>query len=333
MFCPQICSLFFFCTVGGVDQTVGVPDAAPPPEEEGFVLAPLDTTGVEKKQKSARKRRLVVDSDKEFSGQIIRSQFEDFKDTLQPKCFPPPTKKAMMWKEMASCDQLFSRPTSVLVNKMSKMIVRNYTMDVPGELPPDAMIDLELDNLETTKDTTEAIEIPRDRTEPVVNGDVTAGEITLPDAGVSKDVVDSMIGEFDFQMGADRPADLEGGLLEGTIEGAEDATSRVIPEMPDIEEGILESTEEQQSNELSEEFEQRRWTKRTQQVIRVLDRNFKNKDEIEFSSLTQRCNRKLAASRFYTCLLLAKEGMITLKQNEPYAEIAIEKGSKFTEAF
>lgn len=325
----------FFHPVGGADQTVGVPDAAPPPEEEGFVLAPLDTAGVEKKQKPTRKRRLVVDSDKEFSGQIIRSQFEDFKDTLQPKCFPPPTKKAMMWKEMANCDQLFSRPTSVLVNKISKLIVRNYTMEVPGELPADAMIDLELDNLETMKDTTEVIETPRDRTEPIVNGDTTAGDMTLPDGSVSKDVhvVDTMIGEFEFDMGADRPADLEGGLLEGTTEGAEDATSRVIPEMPDIEEGISESTEEQQSNELSEEFEQRRWTKRTQQVIRVLDRNFKNKDEIEFSSLTQRCNCKLAASRFYTCLLLAKEGMITLKQNKPYAEITIEKGSKFTEAF
>lgn len=319
--------------VGGVDQTIGIPDAAPPPEEEGFVLGPLDTTGVEKKQKPSRKRRLVVDSDKEFSGQIIRSQFEDFKDTLQPKCFPPPTKKAMMWKEMASCDQLFSRPTSLLVDKITKLIVRNYTMEVPGELPADALIDLDLDNLETTKDTTEVIEVPRDRAEPVVNGDTTASEPILPDGSVTKDVIDPTLGEFEFDMGGDRPADFEAGLLDGTAEGGEDPASRVIPEMPDIEEGISESTEEQQSNELSEEFEQRRWTKRTQQVLRVLDRNFKNKDEIEFSSLTQRCNRKLAASRFYTCLLLAKEGMITLNQNEPYAEIAIGKGSKFTEAF
>ena len=58
-----------------------------------------------------------------------------------------------------------------------------------------------------------------------------------------------------------------------------------MPEIDDV--SGTQSTEEQQSNELSEEFEQRRWTKRTQQVLRVLDRNLSNKDSVNFSSLTQ----------------------------------------------
>lgn len=33
---------------------------------------------------------------------------------------------------------------------------------------------------------------------------------------------------------------------------------------------VTQSTEEQQSNELSEEFDQQRWTKRTQQVFWML---------------------------------------------------------------
>ena len=63
------------------------------------------------------------------------------------------------------------------------------------------------------------------------------------------------------------------------------------------------------------------------------DENLSGKESIQFSSLTQRCSRKQAASRFYTCLLLAKEGMIDVKQEEPYADIAIQKGPKFTEVF
>ena len=318
-------------SIVGADQTVGIPDAAPPPEEEGFVLEPLDTTaGVEKKSKQTRKRRLVVDSDKEFSGQVIRSQFEDYKDTLQPKCFPPPTKKAMMWKEMASCEQLFSRPTSVVNGGLSKRVVRHYKCDLPNEALVDAL-NLELEELEGTKDTTANIEQARDQTASVANEDTTIND--LPDN--TRDNMELPQDDFQFDAGEERPVDSLNNLVEETTERGEeeDPTSRIIPEMPDLEEGMPESTEEQQqSNELSEEFEQRRWTKRTQQVIRVLDRGFKNKDSVEFSILTQRCNRKLAASRFYTCLLLAKEKMVTLLQEEPYSEITITKGSKFTEA-
>ena len=301
---------------------MGIPDAAPQPEEEGFVLEPLDTTtGVEKKSKPTRKRRLVVDSDKEFSGQVIRSQFEDYKDTLQPKCFPPPTKKAMLWKEMASCEQLFNRPTSIVSSDLSKHIVRHYKCDLPNEALVDAL-NLELEELEATKDAPANIE--QDQTASIANEDTTTNDLPLSDN--TRDNVELPLEEFQFDAGEERPLD----NLEREGGEEEDPTSRIIPEMPDLE---AESTEEQQqSNELSEEFEKRRWTKRTQQVIRVLDRGFKNKDLVEFSILTQRCNRKLAASRFYTCLLLAKEKMVTLIQEEPYSEITIEKGSKFTEA-
>ncbi len=321
--CDMLTSLF---AVGG-DHTVGIPDAAPQDVEEGFTLEPLDITGVEKKVKAVKKRRLVVDTDKEFSGEVIKSQFTNYKDTLQPKCFPPPTKKAMMWKEMASCEQLFSRPTFIVHKKLSRAVTRNYK----PELPEGAKVDpiLELDELDNIKDVTENIEQPRDQTASIAIGDVTAGDVLLQD-----NTREPIIDEFQFEMVEERPPDMqgEGEILEPT-EG-EDPTSRVIPEMPSLEDGITENTEDQQEgNELSEEFEARRWTKRTQQVIRVLDRGFKNEDSVEFSSLTQRCNRKLAASRFYTCLLLAKEKMITLEQGEAYSEITVTKGAKFTDVF
>ncbi len=311
-------SYFLFAVVG--DQTVGIPDAAPGIVEEGFTLEPLETTGVEKKVKTAKKRKLVVDTDKEFSGEIIRSQFEDFKDTLQPKCFPPPTKKAMMWKEMASCEQLFSKPTSVTYPSLSKAVTRNYNPDLPEGANVDG---LDLDDLENTKNLTdENVEQARDQIASVANDDISAADLQLPD-----NTREQLLEELHFEIEQEErpPLDMPRDQTEEEVN-----TTRLIPEMPDLM--SMEPAEEQQeSNELSEEFEARRWTKRTQQVIRVLDRGFKSQESVEFSSLTQRCNRKLAASRFYTCLLLAKEKVITLEQEEAYSDITIMKGAKFTE--
>lgn len=294
-------------------------------------------------KKTKRKRRLVVDSDKEFTGLQIRSQFEDYKDLLQPKCFPPPTKKALLWKEMAGCEQLFSNPTTPLfIVDLSNLVKRNYTAVIPGEPDGSQIIDLEPDNIDTTKDlnATEdtTVDIEKNRAGGEAGADVTVGETTVPEGEITDQGPaggDGMMDGFDLDMGGDdmRPFDLEGdfGPLNGD-QGEEEGVSRVIPELPDIDDiSATQSTEEQQSNELSEEFEQRRWTKRTQQVLRVLDRNLSNKDSVNFSSLTQKCTRKQAASRFYTCLLLAKEGMVDVEQSEPYAEIVIHKGPKFTE--
>lgn len=341
----------YFCPLDG-DQTLvegetTTTSVVPEEDEGGFVLEPVDMTGMEEK-KVKRKRRLVVDSDKEFTGLQIRSQFQDFKDLLQPKCFPPPTKKALLWKEMAGCEQLFSNPTTPLfILELSSLVKRNYTTEIPGEPDAGKIIDLEPEpvnvdatkDLNATEDTT--IDIEKNRAAGGEAGaDLTVGETTVPEGEITDQGpagVDATMGGFDFDMGPDdmRPIDFEGdfgGPFNGEQLDEGDEVSRVIPDLPEIDDiSATQSTEEQQSNELSEEFEQRRWTKRTQQVLRVLDRNLANTDSVKFSSLTQKCTRKQAASRFYTCLLLAKEGMVDVEQSEPYAEIVIHKGPKFTE--
>ena len=323
-----------------------------PVEEEGFVLEPLDMTG-RGKERVKRKRRLVVDSDKEFPGTQIKAQFQDFRDLLQPKNFPPPTKKAMVWREMAGCDQLFSRPTAPLPQaELTELVTRNYSTIIPGEPAPTALINLDLDTT-TSSTSSKDVTLTKNKTadKEVLRGsagqaaaDTTLGETTVPEGEITDlppggDPSNMLMDDFGFGLGGEeRPFDaMEAGDLgdksTATAE-ADEPMSRVIPDLPDIDDiPSVPSSEEQQSLELSEEFEQRRWTKRTQQVLRVLGRNLSGKENIQFSSLTQRCSRKQAASRFYTCLLLAKEGMIDVKQNEPYAAIVIQKGPKFTEVF
>ena len=316
------------------DQTATVDVTLIPREEDGFILEPVEVASA--KERPRRKRKLVVDTAKQLMSSDIKAQLDSSEDIVQQKCFPPPTKKALLWKDMASCEQLFLKPTFPFVAPdLFSVITRNYSTNVPGAPVDETLIDLEHD-----VDTTVDIEKKRSGH---VGGDTTIADVTAAEGEVTRDVHGPSTDFNDMGMADDmRPFDLEDpdnmGLNGDMDQLGEDATTRVIPELPDLE-GVSnevsgeQETEEQQSNELSEEFEQRRWTKRTQQVLRMLNRGLSAKESIGFSTVTQRCNRKQAASRFYTCLLLAKEGTIHVEQSEPYAEILIQKGPKFTEAF
>ena len=341
------CAVFSSLEAAG-DQTLGGDTTVIPVEEEGgFVLEPIEESGM-KERKTKRKRKLVVDNQKELTSDMIKEQLADYSDTVHPMCaFPPPTKKALSWREVGGCEQLFLRPTFPFVaSSLTRLVTAHYTTEIPGEPPEETLIDLEQDveesrDVNATKDTTAEIEKARDGN---VGGDTTVADTTAAGEEIAGDMSSRRPGgepsDLDFGMGDDmRPFDLDGPQFgDGNLDLQDDTTNRVIPEMPDLEGESGEvsgtqSTEERQSNELSEEFEQRRWTKRTQQVFRMLHRGLARKDVLNFSVLTQKCNRKQAASRFYTCLLLAKEGTIQVEQTKPYEEIAIQKGPKFAEAF
>lgn len=322
--------------------------AVPAEDDGGFILEPVDITSAVDTSTRAkkRKRKLVVDTDKEFDSKTIRAQLEEYSDTLQQKLFPPPTKKAMMWKDMTTCEQLFLRPVYPFVAaEVLKVVTRNYNSHLPGEpAAEESLLDLEQEEAPTevnaTRDTVEDVEKPRTE----LNG--TDGETILGDTTAPEALLDGRSDATTLPLENDRDYGMEDGMRPFDQEGGEggptfdEQTSRVIPDMPELE-GISSeeapsqatNASEKQSGEMSEEFEKRRWTKRTQQVLRILDRSFSSNSETPFSALTQKCNRKQAASRFYTCLLLAKENTIHVKQAEAYGEIFITKGPKFTKAF
>jgi cohesin complex subunit SCC1 len=343
--------------IGQHDQTSEQPGPLPPPgeDESGFVLEPVDVTlaaDTTTKTKK-RKRRLVVDEDKEFDSKSIRSQLEDFSDTLQPKLFPPPTKKAMMWKDMTTCEQLFMRPVfPFIAPDILRMVTRNYTSTIPDEPTEDSLLDLEQQeegvvDANATRDTVGEVEKAR-------GADVSEADSTIPGTGDAatingEPVLDGVGNETTGVPldGEDREFGLEDGGVEqrGEFPPGEEpppdelAASRVIPDMPELEglstdDAASQATsDDKHSGEMSEEFEKHRWTKRTQQVLKMLDRSLTNSPDTPFSALTQKCSRKQAASRFYTCLLLAKENTIHVQQTTAYGEILITKGPKFTKAF
>ncbi|CAG5132996.1 unnamed protein product, partial [Candidula unifasciata] len=77
------------------------------------------------------------------------------------------------------------------------------------------------------------------------------------------------------------------------------------------------------------EQEEKRWSKRTQQMQHIFEQAFTFSDTLSFKEMARNHNRKQAASRFYTLLVLKKHQAVNTEQNEPYGDILITKGPNF----
>ena len=79
-----------------------------------------------------------------------------------------------------------------------------------------------------------------------------------------------------------------------------------------------------------EEAEERRWNKRSQQMLHVLNRVLQRQPTVGFKEMAAHNNRKQVASKFYTFLVLKKLQAIGVEQTEPYGDITISKGPAFS---
>lgn len=67
------------------------------------------------KKRAKRKRKLIVDQDKQLSDAEIREQISDFSDLVVTLDLAPPTLQLMQWKENGGAHRLFARPCSCLI--------------------------------------------------------------------------------------------------------------------------------------------------------------------------------------------------------------------------
>ncbi|ETE61770.1 Double-strand-break repair protein rad21-like protein 1, partial [Ophiophagus hannah] len=71
----------------------------------------------EKKQRSKRKRKLLIDPVKQLSKATMQNQLTNYEDTLAPLQIAPPTRKLMLLQELGSVDKLMTRPTQPCFSK------------------------------------------------------------------------------------------------------------------------------------------------------------------------------------------------------------------------
>ncbi|KAM6453597.1 double-strand-break repair protein rad21-like protein 1 [Liasis olivaceus] len=86
-------------------------------EEDGFVLDPVLDSALIRKQRSKRKRKLLVDAVKQLSNATMQKQLISYEDTVTTLDIAPPTRKLMILQELGSVDKLLSRPSQPLFSK------------------------------------------------------------------------------------------------------------------------------------------------------------------------------------------------------------------------
>uniref|UniRef100_H3B455 RAD21 cohesin complex component n=1 Tax=Latimeria chalumnae TaxID=7897 RepID=H3B455_LATCH len=335
------------------DQTTLVPN-----EDEAFALEPIDITVRETKAK--RKRKLIVDSVKELDSKTIRAQLSDYSDIVTTLDLAPPTKKLMMWKETGGVEKLFSLPAQPLWNnRLLKLFTRCLTPVVPDELRKRRKGG-EPDNLAEFLKEFEQAEVPREEQQQqqqqrdVIDEPILEEPSRLQEAmmeGSRSALEESVMLPLPPPRGVKRKSpeeELEPALPVSNAQQLEIPPvelppeepvhiSQLIPElelMPEKEKGKGKDEEEEEEEDGTggdQDQEERRWNKRTQQMLHGLQRVLA-KTGAESISLLELCrnnNRKQAAAKFYSFLVLKKQQAVELTQEEPYSDIIAAPGPRF----
>ncbi|KAF7468669.1 Hypothetical predicted protein [Marmota monax] len=335
------------------DQTTLVPN-----EEEAFALEPIDITVKETKAK--RKRKLIVDSVKELDSKTIRAQLSDYSDIVTTLDLAPPTKKLMMWKETGGVEKLFSLPAQPLWNnRLLKLFTRCLTPLVPEDLRKRRKGG-EADNLDEFLKEFENPEVPReDQQQQHQQRDVIDEPILEEPSRLQESVMEASRTNLDESampppppQGVKRKAgQVDPEPVIPQVEQMEIPPVELPPEeppnicqlIPELEllpekekekEKEKEDDEEEEDEDASggdQDQEERRWNKRTQQMLHGLQRALAKTgaESISLLELCRNTNRKQAAAKFYSFLVLKKQQAIELTQEEPYSDIIATPGPRF----
>ncbi|XP_029370351.1 double-strand-break repair protein rad21 homolog A-like [Echeneis naucrates] len=331
-------------------------------EEETFALEPIDITVKETKAK--RKRKLIVDSVKELDSKTIRAQLSDYSDIVTTLDLAPPTKKLMMWKETGGVEKLFSLPAQPLWNiRLLKMFTRCLTPLVPDELRKRRKGG-EADSLDEFLKDLENPEVPREETTGHQQRDIMDQTIMEEASALQTSAVEGSRTTLDesvmpppsSQRGLKRKSqDTEPALPQqqgskacnvpqletaSNVELPPEETTTNISQL--IELDLLGEKDKKKNDDDSDEEEdeaqggdqdqeERRWNKRTQQMLHGLQRVMAKTgaQSVSLLDLCRNNNRKQAAAKFYSFLVLKKQQAVELVQEEPYSDIIATPGPRF----
>uniref|UniRef100_A0A673IAW6 Double-strand-break repair protein rad21 homolog n=1 Tax=Sinocyclocheilus rhinocerous TaxID=307959 RepID=A0A673IAW6_9TELE len=331
-------------TTDQTEQTTLVPN-----EDEAFALEPIDITVKETKAK--RKRKLIVDSLKELDSKTIRAQLSDYSDIVTTLDLAPPTKKLMMWKETGGVEKLFSLPAQPLWNgRLLKMFTRCLTPLVPDELRKRRKGG-EADSLEDFLKELENPEVPREEAlghrSEVIDQTIMEEPSMLQASSMegSRTTLDeSMMPPPSRQRGVKRKSlEKDAALPVSQPDNhldmpqvdlpPEDSTnlSILIPELDLLDDKNKEKDKDDSDEEVRcllftglylTKCSQKRCSKQ-----RVVAKT--GAQSISLLELCRNNNKKQAAAKFYSFLVLKKQQAIELTQTEPYSDIIATPGPRF----
>ncbi|ESO83211.1 hypothetical protein LOTGIDRAFT_133906 [Lottia gigantea] len=311
-------------------------------EEEAFALEPLDVTAVAEK-KGKRKRKLIVDEQKGIPSETMKLQLSVTSDIVTTLDLAPPTKKLMHWKETGGVEKLFALPGRPIISRVTmKHFGRNLVTKPVKEDADEERLDLESTEIVREDDKQQPPQMDMSRQsemstiveEPSINE--TSRRSRRSDK--NKTLEDPSLIQNQSSV-ADQSTLQDPSAIQNTTAPHDDIFGQTFNEAvvdlpndpmlndPNMEDDVIEG--EVEGVLATEDEDEQRWSKRTQVMQRTFDVAFKYNQELSFKEMARKLDRKQAASRFYTLLVLKKHQAITVEQMEPYGDILIGRGPHF----
>jgi len=301
-------------------------------DTEAFALEPVEVTvGKEKRRK--RKRKLVVDEEKIIQGEQMKKQIQDFEDLVKAARVAPPTKWRMMVLN-STAKNLFENPVSFTTTnvRLNKIFSNNKTTKIPEDLIISSQEDEEVELEDPTEilrdanaDTTNLPEMTAETTE-------IQEQFPLEEEERFEEPPVDELPPLDIEMDQDDEIQVPPPFqIDVTAE------KTMLDETAALNESSAKDTEDEDAaggaGDGKTDAQDKRWTKRTQQTLSLLEKAMKKKSGtspvVNFKDLTKKCNRKQAAYRFYTLLTLSKEKCIHVEQDGLFADLMIHPGERF----
>ncbi|XP_059508611.1 double-strand-break repair protein rad21 homolog [Stegostoma tigrinum] len=296
-------------------------------EEEGFALQPVDTTVSSERKRNKRRRKLTVDCVKELDSKTIREQIEDFSDIITTIDLAPPTKKLMIWKETGGVERLNSHPAQTLINyRLLKLFSHCLRKNLWREQSDHS------DNVEKRSE----IEEMRSEEHNVIDLPTMEEPYNLQDSVVIESRRSSIDHEQEISKEHDFPSENEiigSEKLDVDLIPMELLEDSLVVQLPTGEERDSQQNEvtENQNRTGNQDYDEMHCNKRSQHLWRSLQR-IHDTTGAKFFSLLELCrdhNRKQAAAKFYSFLMLKKQLVLELTQRESYSDIIATPGTRF----
>ncbi|XP_024149457.1 double-strand-break repair protein rad21-like protein 1 isoform X2 [Oryzias melastigma] len=282
--------------------------------EVAFALEPVAMTPNSEKRVGKRKRKLLVDQAKDLSNNFIRKQLSDFSDLVAALDMAPPTVQLMYWKESGSVNKLFSQPCSaVLGPQINQLFVKN-SLNQSYSKPRGEVEEMRQDGEKIQSDRS-SLSSDNSVRDSWINPDNTRTELTpLHDTnhnqeGHSELLHDRNLSELTH---LDLPSEDSMFVHPSHVEQESQSTSLLS-----------------QSMLSSQDFEEKRITKRAQKLLYALKSQSGSDPTFSLRSLCEGSTRAQAAAIFFSFLVLRKQHALHLHQSAPYKDVLATPGPTY----
>ena len=332
------------------------------PNENAFILEPLEIQNKDIRLK--KKRKLVIDDNIKIQAAVMKAQMEDTGDVTTQLDLAPPSKKLMIWKETGNVEKLFALPgRQATCTTVAYFYGKHLKAEVPLEYKPDETLEpmqIEDETIEQMRDSRATRAKARESKRLEEKSSIVGNAMVSPAIAFQEPPTPALVDNVSLNMDPPTPVIVDTNLQDATNHdfavpsvqndhdfhddgigaffgdlspgspGSVGEPGSVPPENP-ADDAIFqqEIESDHEDDETAEEQEDRRWNKRTQQMVSILGRHLLSKDYVSFKAISKANNRKTAAAKFYTLLVLKKHSGVEVDQLQPFTDIIISKGSDF----